>query len=504
MITDDHKQPMPQAGAPTGMYIPAQMEGAPIFVSGQNPYGGLYESPTLPFRPSNSTPNLTSLGNQVTPQMASIQRQFSYNNIANNFPTQPSTASATPRNLSRPASPTGPPGQPGAKKRRSGGSTNKLPSNLHMTSLETRRNPHHAASNSNVTSAPASASFNFTSPTSSGFGATPLDQSLSHTPLRTPTHFTSGPGTPLPMHGSFTNDIDPSQFYSAPTSQHASRAPSPTSASRGPFAPPPNVGPAFTTSGAPSVPEATASALASLPTGFNINKPPIMQRLIPAFGPTTGNEDVTVLGSGFFQGLEVMFGDTPATNITFWGDTAIVARTPPTQNSGAVTVCFKHQHHSSLSRELGQMMPSRPVSYVYYHENGVSSAMQGIQNGPVIQRQTSGQFAAQTSNGMGAPSGSGTVSPPNVGGLEELNPAAFGANTMPANGLNQAAMNPRAYMSYGGQQQSPTPGSGSAGFNAANFARSQPALQQDAAHAMVAGRRVAPHRTPSGGPGVGR
>ena len=498
MITDDHKQPIPQAGQPSALsFAPTgALEGSNVFIPTQQPYA-MYESSVLgrdlPFRPSLSTPDLRNLQSHFTPQLASYQRQISSSNLA----TQPSTASATPRNLSRPASPTNPAGQPGAKKRRSGGSTNKVPSNLHMTSVDAKRSPHSSGGNSGLPSAPTSAGFSFASPTSSSFGPAALEQSMAHASLQTSTHFPSGPPTPLHhQQSTFANDLDPSQYFSAPTSQHTSRAPSPSSASRIPYGSVPNPSSHFATSNPQNVPAAAADALASLPAGFNLSKPPTLQRLIPSVGPRCGGEEVTVLGASFFQGLEVMFGDTPAVNTTFWGDTTLVCRAPPGKTPGAVPVCFRHQHRSAPPqvRELQNLMPTRLISYTYYDDGNAGNGMQGVQGMGNLQPMSS--FPGQHGGVSGmdtTPPGSGSVSPPTAVGGEDLSVLNAAAN-----------INPRAFMGYMTQTQSPNCGGpGSAGFNAASFARTQQA-QQEAAQAVAAGRRMAPARTVSGGPGAGR
>ena len=515
MITDDHKQPIPQPGAPAGLtYGPGMsLDASPAFYAGQQQYemleGQNVSHSDLPFRPSYSTPDLRMLQNQFGPQLGEIQRQFSSNNLT----SQPGTASATPRNLSRPPSPTNPAGQPGAKKRRSGGSTNKIPSGLHMTSIESKRSPHHAPTPSTgLTSAPASTGFNFASPTTTSFGATPLDQSLATTSLQTPTNFASNPSTPLcQSHPRFANEIDPSQFYSAPTSQHASRAPSPTG-TRVPY----NASSCFMN---PSSQSEAADALSALPPGLSLTRPPIIQRLIPSAGPCRG-EDVTILGSGFCQGLEVMFGDQPSAHTTFWGDTTLVCRAPQSHATGRVPVCFKHQHRSSPQqiRELQNLMPTRPLVYTYLNESGIDGGMSSLSGMPAISglQTYPGQV---TPGGLGTPPTSGSVSPPTASGVDEMS----------VSGINPAAISQQRYMGFAGQNgstftgQTQPAGGGSAGlsglanggnggpgfvqqhpgagaaFSPATFARSQ----QEAA--MAAGRgRIGTHRTVSGGAGIGR
>ncbi|EOO00009.1 putative ankyrin repeat protein [Phaeoacremonium minimum UCRPA7] len=51
--------------------------------------------------------------------------------------------------------------------------------------------------------------------------------------------------------------------------------------------------------------------------------PSVIHKVIPNEGPISGGVEVTILGEGFYQGLEVMFGDRRATTTTFWGETSL-------------------------------------------------------------------------------------------------------------------------------------------------------------------------------------
>ena len=166
MITDDHKQPLPHTGMTSGMPLAHQIANGMIPAQAYS-----YVQQPMAFRSCWSTNDIRLLG--VNQELAR-QLQSSHQ------PSETTTASTTPKNLSRPASPTLPSGQPGQKKRRSGGpSISRASSGLTMTQIETRRSPANA-NLSNVGSGPPSAGFNFTSPTSSGFGPV-LDHSRCRT-----------------------------------------------------------------------------------------------------------------------------------------------------------------------------------------------------------------------------------------------------------------------------------------------------------------------------------
>ena len=82
---------------------------------------------------------------------------------------------------------------------------------------------------------------------------------------------------------------------------------------------------------------------------------PIIHKLTPAEGPTAGGIEVTCLGSGFYPGLEVMFGDAQAITTTFWGDGALVCLVPPAQQPGSVLVTFKHFYEQSLATSQSRL-----------------------------------------------------------------------------------------------------------------------------------------------------
>lgn len=68
---------------------------------------------------------------------------------------------------------------------------------------------------------------------------------------------------------------------------------------------------------------------------------PTLHRLIPNEGPTYGGIEVTVLGSGFHEGLTCMFGDSPAIPTHCWSANTLVCILPPSATSGTVVVSFK-------------------------------------------------------------------------------------------------------------------------------------------------------------------
>ncbi|KAI7891597.1 uncharacterized protein EV154DRAFT_507279 [Mucor mucedo] len=67
---------------------------------------------------------------------------------------------------------------------------------------------------------------------------------------------------------------------------------------------------------------------------------PQLDRLVPSQGPTYGGIEVTLLGSGFYQGLTCLFGEHQASTI-FWNSSTMVCILPPANHTGPVVVSFK-------------------------------------------------------------------------------------------------------------------------------------------------------------------
>ncbi|KAG2179496.1 hypothetical protein INT44_006342 [Umbelopsis vinacea] len=68
---------------------------------------------------------------------------------------------------------------------------------------------------------------------------------------------------------------------------------------------------------------------------------PQLNRLIPSEGPLYGGIEVTVLGSGFYEGLVCLFGETPALPTHCWSQNTLVCILPPATTAGTVVVSFK-------------------------------------------------------------------------------------------------------------------------------------------------------------------
>lgn len=161
------------------------------------------------------------------------------------------------------------------------------------------------------------------------------------TPFSMPGTFSNGPPTPNndnnhPFFNSNNNLSNP-QLMSAPSSAHPSRPGSPNNAGQNnPFG-----------DSTPSIPPAPSQTTQAWPmTNAGNRLPTIIHKLVPSEGSITGGTEVTILGSGFHPGMEIVFGDTLATTTTYWGDKCLNCLTPPALQPGVVPVVFKHEHPS--------------------------------------------------------------------------------------------------------------------------------------------------------------
>lgn len=330
MITDDHKThntPQSLSTSQNPQIPPAQLPGAGVFSTG-GIEAPLAEHPgSKLFKQSYSTPDLTRLqqgfgGQFMSPGNAPFAIPQAQTMSGN------TSATLTPRNLSRPASPSGPSG-PATKRRKPSGS-GKLPSGLTMTRLDTVQPqivgsatmPNTAASSPYAPNMPAFMA-----------GNDRQMQSNMH-----PRPFGNSPPTPGgdgtfsgAINRSFSLENLPRQaLMSAPSSRHPSRPGSPLATHHNGFG-----------SNDANFPQAVN---AQLMNQSSRRPQPVIHKLVPGEGSVSGGTEVTLLGNGFYQGLEVMFGDTEATTTTFWGEKCLNCIAPPAVQAGMVAVVFKHEH----------------------------------------------------------------------------------------------------------------------------------------------------------------
>lgn len=342
MITDDHKtHNIPPTMPTSNPSLPnaPQLPGAGVFstagldLSGGQPLG------SKTFKQSRSTTDLQGLQHNFNPNfpMTSSSNPFAVPTVTSST----TSATLTPRNLSRPASPTG---FSGPSKRRKQSGSGKIPAGLTMTRLETSQ-PRGGSSTMPNTATASSFAPNFMSATSERFPVPSRQAAYGTSP---PTPNSNDNGFMSTMNRSFSMENLPRQpMMSAPSSRHPSRPGSPNSLRN-----------SFSTEMNPNQ-QVTNQMFGSQTR----RPPPLIHRLVPAEGSITGGTEVTLLGNGFYQGLEVMFGDTEATTTTFWGEKCLNCIAPPALQAGTVAVVFKHEHHQYTSMQ--QQSQSRHTLFTY-------------------------------------------------------------------------------------------------------------------------------------------
>lgn len=331
LITDDHKTHTQGMSTPSGL---------PLGDGSQ--YGMSFGNSTplqpvgLPGRAYHSSTNLAAMvGSSYWSTLATT-----------NAMGQSTTTSMTPRNLSRPASPSGHTGP--KKKRKGSGGIHKLPANLMMTraDLEPVTIPPGATSAvqaMNPIVSPDNVALQFDP--NIQFGQANQNYSITNPP--TPNGMTSNRDNKPADNNSY--------FFSAPNSAHASRAASPTSFAR----------PQMATTYQPSQTQMAAPVNAPF-IGMQFNAEdqqqpaPTVHKLTPDHGPISGNIEVVILGKHFHRNLEVMFGENTATTTTFWNSDTLVCLLPPCVRPGSVPVTFV-----TPGRQYSSPSVSSPPMFTY-------------------------------------------------------------------------------------------------------------------------------------------
>ncbi|TLD32021.1 Glyceraldehyde-3-phosphate dehydrogenase [Venturia nashicola] len=331
LITDDHKTHTQGINTPNGL----PLDNGSQYAISQSFGNSTLLQPVqgLPGRAYHSSTNLASMGGS----------SYWSNPAVTSAMGQSSTASMTPRNLSRPASPSGHMGP--KKKRKGSGGVHKLPANLMMTraDLEPISIP------SGTTSA-AQAMNSMVSPETAALQFDPnvqFAQGGQNYPITTPA---TPNGIPSSRDSKPTDSS--SYFFSAPNSAHASRAASPTSFTR------PQMANTFQPSQSQMAAPANPQFMGMQYNGEDQQHPtPIVLKVRPDKGPLSGNIEVVVLGKHFHRNLEVVFGDSKATTTTFWNSDTLVCLLPPCVRAGPVPVTFviSGRQHSPPSVSLAPM-----------------------------------------------------------------------------------------------------------------------------------------------------
>ena len=157
-------------------------------------------------------------------------------------------------------------------------------------------------------------------------------QAASSGPISTVT--SSAPSPFTPNRSQSMENLAIQQIFSTPTSEYPSRALSSNSLRNS----------AQVYQQQAQMTQAVPNGLYGMSIMLNSYRPPTIHKLVSNEGPKAGGIEVTCLGSGFYQGLEVIFGDSKAITTTFWGETSLVCLLPPSAFVGTVPVTFKHQY----------------------------------------------------------------------------------------------------------------------------------------------------------------
>ena len=403
VITDDHKTNLtpglsPVGGTfPDGVVIPgpssdfhrsAFSEGALFTGHGSNVQNGV---PVQGALPQNFPP--TSYIHQPTSPFRNAYSSSDLQNIRHNFPVQQinpnytqqtpfqtSSAAMTPKTRSMAASALDILGQ--QRKRRKASVSGRIPRDLAMTQLQTRAselpenqgplsfNTHHQSMK--IDTGSAHSSEHAASDQQAPFGRDPEDQGPPSLDAHREGNYinTRSALSPVPTIEQDVNQ-DVSEQQMPREVQHPTLLPSPISndphrefpssqqrsysmenlqgSHLAPGTRPP--------SGAPRATRALQANVLSFghaqmpaytPHAFDNEvqdqRGPTINKVNPSEGSKLGGYEITLLGSGFFQGIDVMFGNMQATTTTFWSPQALVCLVPPARQAGPVKITLRNMY----------------------------------------------------------------------------------------------------------------------------------------------------------------
>lgn len=123
----------------------------------------------------------------------------------------------------------------------------------------------------------------------------------------------------------------------------AATSPQSSSGEQNSFKPPTMESFTFRATPTSSIKKATSPDNVAEETNHDNTNPnlPVIQRIIPASGSVRGGIEVTLLGTGFTNGLVAKFGDNRSMATHVWNGTTVVAHLPPSHVPGPVIVSFE-------------------------------------------------------------------------------------------------------------------------------------------------------------------
>ena len=421
VVTDDHKNPSEKAREAANAF-PSKLPRTSESVQFPGP-GVVFKECIGPrqFTHAHSTTDLQGLQHDPNPQY--MQHVTHFNNPQ--ITSQPVSVSTTPYNLSRPPSPSLYSGQQSKRRKTSG--VGKLPDGLTMTRLPnshgsgtqtsgagssgpTYAQGSHIPNYSNFSSSTDrsiqhSAHHGFSRSTNGGqatcltfppntnpptplnnanFVSSPVEPnsatpSNSHYSLY-PSASSTNPPTPNHIGYNFFSNTQRSQSMddlsalqgtpSAPNISRQSQIPSSMinqqnhdfdthqAHVQGPMGPTNSNN--NTSTSLRNHAQALATSLNGLP---GAPYQPTILEVFPASGPKSGGIKVILLGSGFREGLEVLFGTALAPNTIYWGEKCLVCTLPPSTEEMTVRVTL-------LDRlQQAQTDHQQPVQFRYVDDN---------------------------------------------------------------------------------------------------------------------------------------
>lgn len=109
--------------------------------------------------------------------------------------------------------------------------------------------------------------------------------------------------------------------------------------------------------------QALATSLNGLPGAIVAPYQPTILEVFPASGPKSGGIKIILLGSGFREGLEVLFGTALAPTTTHWGEKCLVCTLPPSTEEMTVRVTLLDRSQQA------QLDHQEPVQFRYVDDN---------------------------------------------------------------------------------------------------------------------------------------
>ena len=106
-----------------------------------------------------------------------------------------------------------------------------------------------------------------------------------------------------------------------------------------------------------------AASITSQASNEDGKMPPIINKVVPAEGPTSGGIEVSIYGQNFTPGMEGMCGDRAATATTYWGEKALCCVLPPAAMTGGVPVTISGHIRGHAGHALGAAFKYTPDNH---------------------------------------------------------------------------------------------------------------------------------------------